>query len=130
MSNKIDTPLPESAGLVTDFMMNESSCEGEPYAYILKPVSQSIFELSQELKHEFGFSRRIRTHVDQNDEERVLVYDYFMDNLLRLIRNTAGLPVPARKHILQEVGLGLKDMHDKHWIHLGTTRASPKFCCL
>lgn len=110
--------------------MKLSSCEDGPHSYILKPVSQSIFEFSQELKHEFGFSRRLRTHIDQNEEERVLIYECFADNLLRFIKNNAGLPVSERKYILQEVGLGLKDMHDKHWIHLGTIEASPKCRCL
>ena len=48
--------------LVTGWVMNGSSCEDRPF--VLKPVSQSIFELFEELKHEFGNSCRIRTHID------------------------------------------------------------------
>jgi serine/threonine protein kinase len=101
-------------------MANVSSCERQPF--VLKPASQSIFELSQELKHEFGNSSRLRTHVDDNEEERVLVYEYYKDNLLSLVKNNPDLPVEARKFILREVGLGLKDLHSKHWIHLGAIR--------
>ncbi len=96
---------------------NVSSCGNRPF--VLKPVSQSIFELSKELKHEFESNCRIRTHVDYIEEQSVLVYEYFMDNLLSLVKNNPDLPNEARKFILQEVGLGLKDMHAKTWIHLG-----------
>lgn len=95
-----------------------SSCENRPF--VLKPVSQSIFELSQELKHEFGGNSHLRTHLDDNEEERVLVYDYYKDNLLSLVKNNPDLPIKERKFILRELGLGLKDLHSKHWIHLGT----------
>jgi serine/threonine protein kinase len=88
----------------------------------LKPVSQSIFELSQELKHEFGTSCRIRTHIDYNEEESVLIYEYFKENLLSLVKNNPDLPIEARKSILRELGLGLKEIHAKHWIHLGMMR--------
>jgi serine/threonine protein kinase len=88
----------------------------------LKPVSPSLFELSEELRHEFGNNCRIRTHIDHNEEERVLVYEYFMSDLLDLVKHNANLSIDARKFILREIGLGLKAMHDKHWIHLGKMR--------
>ncbi|KAL6240886.1 hypothetical protein RBB50_012145 [Rhinocladiella similis] len=86
--------------------------------FVLKSVSQSIFELSQELEHEFGDSLRLRTHIDYNEEERVLVYEYFKDNSLSFVKNNPDLPIKARKFILRELGLGLRDLHTKHWIHL------------
>ena len=105
---------------MTDQVTNESSCENRPF--VLKPVSQSIFELSEELKHEFGNNCHIRTHIDYNEEERVLVYKYFEDNLLSLVKNNPSLPIEARKSILRELAQGLNDFHAKHWIHLGTVR--------
>lgn len=105
---------------MTDRVTNESSCEDRPF--VLKPVPQSIFELSEELKQEFGNNCRIRTHIDYNEEERVLVYEFFKDNLLSLVKNNPDLPIEARKFILRELGLGLKDIHAVHWIHLGTMR--------
>ncbi|KAL9131777.1 MAG: hypothetical protein Q9217_000382 [Psora testacea] len=95
---------------------NESSCEDRPF--VLKPLSQSIIELSEELKHEFGHNHRIRTHIDKNKEESVHVYEYFKGNLLSLVKNNPDLSIEARKFILRELGLGLKDLHAKHWIHL------------
>lgn len=56
-----------------------------------------------ELKSEFGDNRRVRTHVDYNDRERVLVYEYFIDDLLALVSNNPGLPIKARKLILREL---------------------------
>jgi len=105
---------------VTHRVTNESSCEDRPF--VLKPVSQSIFEFSQELRHEFGNSGRLRTHIDYNEEECVLVYEYFKDNLLSFVKNNPDLPIEGRKFILRELGLGSKDLHARHWIHLGMMR--------
>ncbi|KAK5093758.1 hypothetical protein LTS08_008822 [Lithohypha guttulata] len=91
-------------------------CENRPF--VLKPVSPSIFELSKELKHEFEENYRVRTHIDYNEEERILIYEYFMDNLLSLVKNNPELPIEARKSVLRELGLGLKDIHAKNWLHL------------
>lgn len=101
---------------VTDFA-NDISCEGRPF--VLKPTSPSIFEFSQELRERFGKNSRLRTHIDDNESENVLVYEYFRDNLLSFIKRTPNLPIKERKFILHELGLGLNDMHRKNWIHLG-----------
>ncbi|ETI26444.1 hypothetical protein G647_03221 [Cladophialophora carrionii CBS 160.54] len=92
----------------------------EDRAFLLKPVSQSILELSKELKDEFGDSPRLRTRLDDNEAERVLLYDYYKDNLLSLVKNRPDLPLGARKSILRNLGLGLKDLHSRNWIHLDT----------
>ncbi len=105
-------------------MANVSSCENRPF--VLKPVSQSIFELSEELKHEFESNCRIRTHIDYIEEENVIVYEYLMCDLLSLVQNNPDLSIEARKSILREVGLGLKDVHAKDWIHLGMIQRGPK----
>ena len=96
---------------------NPSSCDGK--GLILKPVSASIFELLQSFKKEFHDNHRLRNHIDENEKERILIYEYFKTNLLELVSNFPPLPLQARKTILKEVGLGLKDIHSKHWIHLG-----------
>ncbi|KIM99317.1 hypothetical protein OIDMADRAFT_181652 [Oidiodendron maius Zn] len=89
---------------------------GNPF--VLKPVSQSIFDLLQEFKDEFGNNPRLRIHVDINKNEKVLVYEYFKTDLLSLVDNYPALPIEARKAILKEVGLGLNDIHAKNWLHL------------
>ena len=108
---------PSPAKIVTDRVTDGSSCENRPF--VLKPVFPSIFEISEELKHEFGNNCRIRTHIDYNEEDGVLVYEYYKGNLLSLVKNNPDLSIDARKFILREIGLGLKAMHAKHWIHLG-----------
>jgi serine/threonine protein kinase len=101
-------------------MGNVSSCEHQPF--VLKSVSQSIFEHSQELRHRVGGRSRLRTHIDENEEEHTLIYEYFNGNLLSFVKNNPDLPMETRKFILREVGLGLKDLHCNDWIHLGTMR--------
>ncbi|KAK5093980.1 hypothetical protein LTS08_008764 [Lithohypha guttulata] len=76
-----------------------------------------MFDVSRELKHEFEENYRIRTHIDCDAEERVLVYEY-LDNLLSLVKDHPELPIAARKCMLRELGLGRKDIHAKKWIRL------------
>lgn len=96
------------------------SCEDR--YYILKPTSHSIFEFSQELKHEFGNNPRLRTHIDENEDERVLVYKYMDGHLLSFAKCNSSCPLKERKYILREVALALQDLHSKNWIHLGEKR--------
>lgn len=98
-------------------MKIDSSCDDK--LFVLKPVSRSIFDLLQEFKDEFGNNPRLRIHIDHNKKENVLVYEYYKSDLLSLVENYPALPMEARKTILKEVGLGLNDIHKKHWIHLG-----------
>ncbi|KAF7948310.1 uncharacterized protein EAE97_003721 [Botrytis byssoidea] len=64
--------------------------------------------------------RQIRHHVDEDKENRVLFYDYARSNMLEMISDCPPLPLQARKTILEELGLALKDMHAGNCIHLGT----------
>ena len=98
-------------------MKINSSCDGQPF--VLKPVSRSIFNLLKEFRDDFGNNPSLRIHVDENKKENVPVYEYFKSDLLSLVENYLALPIEARKTILKEVGLGLNDIHTKHWIHLG-----------
>ena len=95
------------------------SCDNQ--LFVLKPVSQSIFDFLQDFKNEFGNNTRLRNHVDYNDQSNTFVYEYFKTNLFTLVSNYPALPIKARKAILKEVGLALNDMHTKKWIHLGKT---------
>ncbi|KAF7880890.1 uncharacterized protein EAF02_006781 [Botrytis sinoallii] len=87
-------------------------------AFVLKPVTRSIFEHSRELKKESVEVRQIRHRVDEDKENRVLIYDYATSNVLEMINDCPPLPLQARKAILKELGLALKDMHARNWIHL------------
>jgi serine/threonine protein kinase len=74
------------------------------------------------VKEEFGNNPRLRHHIDENNEENVLVYEFFKTDLFQLVEKYPKLPLSARKAILKEVGLGLRDIHEKNWIHLGACR--------
>ncbi|KAF7930935.1 hypothetical protein EAE99_004185 [Botrytis elliptica] len=80
-------------------------------AFVLKPVARSIFEHSRELKKE-------SVEVQEDKENRVLVYVYATSNVLEMINDCPPLPLQARKAILKELGLALKDMHARNWIHI------------
>ncbi|GFG14569.1 hypothetical protein IFM61392_08523 [Aspergillus lentulus] len=91
-------------------------CESRPF--VLKPVSESIFEHFMILKREFPDTCQLRTHVDASEDELTLVYDYFEHDLLSLVQNNSNLSLRARKSILQQVGQPVKSLHAKNWIHL------------
>ncbi|KAF2760683.1 putative serine/threonine protein kinase [Pseudovirgaria hyperparasitica] len=86
--------------------------------FVLKPVSSSVFGHLLEFSKEFGDNHHLRTHVDYNDKENVVIYEGFTTDVLSLVKNYPPLPLKVRKAILQEVGCALRDMHAKNWIHL------------
>lgn len=58
-------------------------------------------------------------HIDQNQEERILVYKYHRHTLLALITEYPDFPAAGVKKILRIIAEALKELHDKSWIHLG-----------
>jgi hypothetical protein len=82
-------------------------------------MSKGVLEQSKELKAEFEGNTRFRFHVDENEAEEILVYEYFKDDLLALINGKRNIPITSRKWILREVGHALKDFHAKEWIDIG-----------
>jgi serine/threonine protein kinase len=71
------------------------------------------------LKREFTDTGQLRTHVDANEDELTLLYEYFDHGLLSLVQNNPHLSLKARKFILQQVGQAVECLHAKNWIHLG-----------
>lgn len=84
----------------------------------MKKMSDMVFDLALDYKNDFPDSRRLRIHVDENDEEKVVIYEYFDDNLLSFVNKNPNLNL-ARKWILRELGESLKEFHAKNWIHIG-----------
>ena len=68
--------------------------------YVVKRLSPTVFEQSLEHEREFPDTRRLRMHIDYNEKELTLVYEYFKDNLLSLAKNNPNFPLRARKQIL------------------------------
>jgi serine/threonine protein kinase len=94
-------------------MRMKSESDDENRWCVVKRVSPSIFEQSLEHKREFPDTRRLRMHIDYNLDEHILVYEYFRDDLLSLVRNNQDFPLEARKRILQETGKALEELHAK-----------------
>ncbi len=88
-------------------------------------MSESFFSLSRRLESDFAGTRRLRMHIDYNQEERILVYDYFRDTLLALIRDHPDFPPAERKKILRLTGEAVQELHAKDWIHRGTMLRIP-----
>jgi serine/threonine protein kinase len=83
-------------------------------------MSQSIFEQCLQHKREFPDTRRIRMHVDYSEKEQIVIYEYFKEDLLALVKiiKTPDFPLAARKQILFKVGKALQELHAKNWIHI------------
>lgn len=88
-------------------------------SFVVKRVSDSFFQLSQELQKEFPDTQRLRIHVDFNEKERVLVYDYFKHTFLALLRDHPDFPSAEIKKILRYTAEAIKELHDEDWIHIG-----------
>ncbi|TID18376.1 putative serine/threonine protein kinase [Venturia nashicola] len=86
--------------------------------FVLKPVSPSTFRRLLKFNKEFSDNSHLRTHVDQKDDENVVIYEGFTSDALTLVKNWSPLPLEERKTILREVGRGLEDMHARNWVHL------------
>ncbi|KAI1263207.1 kinase-like domain-containing protein [Xylariaceae sp. FL1019] len=87
-------------------------------SFVFKRVSESIFDLSLRLAAEFAGSRRLRMHIDCNQEQGILVYPFFRTTLLALLQDYPDFPPQERRKILRRVGEGIQELHSKNWIHL------------
>ncbi|KAK4171904.1 protein kinase [Triangularia setosa] len=63
-------------------------------------------------------SSRLRHFVDQNKESHALLYPYYKTTLLGLISEFPKFPIVERLKILRYVTQGIKELHDKGWLHL------------
>jgi hypothetical protein len=62
---------------------------------------------------------------DDSDSEHVVVYPFFRDTLLGLVRADPEFPPEELVKVLRSVGEGLRVMHERGWIHLGMC-----LCCV
>ena len=81
-----------------------------------------MFSLSQNLNKEFAGCNRLRMHVDYNEKDNTLVFKYFRQTLLTLIKDEPDFPIAEVKKILRYVAEAINDFHSKDWIHLGMMR--------
>ncbi|KAI0877784.1 kinase-like protein [Hypoxylon argillaceum] len=94
----------------------KAACGNE--SIVFKQESKSIFDLSKRLADEFAGSRRLRMPVDFNPEDRIVVYPYFTDTLLNLMRADPDFPPVELKKALRYVGEAIQEFHAKGWLHL------------
>lgn len=101
-----------------DPRLNIYKAESEGESFVYKKVSSSIFGLSERLSAEFAATSSLRMHVDSNREELILVYRYCTGTLLSLLKEHPGLPKHLVRRVVQQVARGVKELHDRGWLHL------------
>lgn len=89
--------------------------------YVLKPVSPAIWEKTQILHQDLLSSRFIRLPIDtiKSEDESILVYEYFTEDLLSFVKSRE-IPIVQTRGILRDVLSGFKELHDNDWVHTGT----------
>ena len=60
-------------------------------------MSESFFKLSLDLKREFAGTRRLRMHMDYNENKYALVYEYFKHTLLSLPKENPSVPMAGNQ---------------------------------
>ncbi|KAI3400755.1 hypothetical protein diail_1964 [Diaporthe ilicicola] len=100
----------------SEFNIHRAECQGQ--SLVTKRVPPSFFQLSQELRKEFPHSQRLRMHVDYNEKEHVLVYNYYKQTFLALLSKYPAFPPTEIKKILRCTAEAVKELHDKDWIHI------------
>ena len=96
---------------------------------VFKQESKSIFDLSRRLADEFAGSCRLRMPIDFNPEDRTVVYPYFTNTLLSLMRADPDFPPAELRKILRCVGEAIQEFHTNGWLHLGTLPRTRKLLC-
>lgn len=88
-------------------------------SFIVKHVSEQFFRVSQQIADDFSSSERLRVHTDANEKESILVYPYYRDTLLDLLKNDPDFPPLERLKIMRAVTVAVAELHAKGWIHAG-----------
>ncbi|KAI0009492.1 kinase-like domain-containing protein [Xylariaceae sp. FL0662B] len=101
-----------------DHKLSIFKAESGNECFVFKRVSRPFYDLSLRLATEFAGSRRLRMHIDCNQEEGILVYPYFRGTLLALIQGDPDFPPAERKKILRCAGEAIRELHSKDWIHI------------
>jgi hypothetical protein len=77
--------------------------------------------MSLRLAADFPESRQLRMHLDSNEEEKLLIYPYYRNTLLRLLQEDPEVSDAARKRILRQTAEeAIQELHSKDWNHIGT----------
>ena len=83
-------------------------------------MSKPFYDLSLRLAADFPKSRRLRVHIDTNEDEDILIYPYYQATMLRLLQADMNVSDVARETILHQTGEAIQELHSKDWIYIGT----------
>ncbi|GAB1732624.1 hypothetical protein NU195Hw_g3713t1 [Hortaea werneckii] len=86
-------------------------------SFVYKRVPKPFFDLSQRMAGDFSSPRWLRMHIDCSSKESILVYAYFRDTLLALLRDDPAFPPNERLKIMRGVGEAIQELHRKDWVH-------------
>ncbi|KAH4235072.1 hypothetical protein HBI06_059500 [Parastagonospora nodorum] len=106
------------SGRREDPRLSIHKAESQGQSLVFKRVSKAFFNLSLRLAAEFPQSRRLRMHVDSNEEENVLIYPYYQNTLLGLFKDDTNISDASRKMILRQTGEAIQELHSEDWIHI------------
>ncbi len=83
-------------------------------------MSDHAYKKCQRLNARFAGSRRLRLHIDENEEERTLVYKYLKGNLFHFMNAYNGQPdMEATLQVMWETGKAVEELHEKNIMHMG-----------
>ncbi|KAI1509053.1 SPS1, serine threonine protein kinase [Pyrenophora tritici-repentis] len=101
-----------------DPRLNIFKAESHDQSFVFKRVPKLFYDLSLRLAADFPKSRRLRMHVDSNEDENALIYPYYQHTLLRLLQEDSKISNAARKEVLRQTGEAIRELHSKDWIHI------------
>lgn len=101
-----------------DASMSIFKAESHDKSFVLKRVSKPFYDLSLRLAADLPESRRLRMHTDVSEDENVLIYPYYQDTLLGLLREDPEISDAARSKILRDTGEAIQELHSENWIHI------------
>jgi hypothetical protein len=102
------------------FSLNKNEFRPHDQPFVFKRVPETIYDMSLRLAADLPGSRRLRMHIDSNDEEKLLIYPYYQNTLLKLLQEDPEVSVAARKKVLRRTAEAIQELHSKDWIHIGT----------
>ncbi|KAJ9200660.1 hypothetical protein DTO021D3_2648 [Paecilomyces variotii] len=85
--------------------------------FVLKDIPEAIFSnFNKEINHRLPQSPYIRLPCDHIPGQRILVYQYLMDDFLKLVQKK--IPARSRKKIIKDSLRGIAELHDRDIVHL------------
>jgi hypothetical protein len=75
--------------------------------------------LSQQIAEDFSPTEKLRIHTDASTKDSILIYPYFRDTLLPLLKNDPEFPPLQRLKIMRTVAEAVAEMNAKGWVHAG-----------